>query len=264
MQHSRPAAASSAGQPESARPCTTDQAWQQNVKPALDRQMWQQPQPHTQSLPPSLWDAMAALQYGVGAQPQGPQQLQEQRQRQQQQHWLLVPPPTQLRPHAVGGWYDSTPAESRLPAQQLPHQDVSAYRPAAQHGWPQLQPPAPRTWQSDMYRPQPVSAAVGMSSWGDRVAAAVQGQQQRHSGATSPAPLAWPHRPTPVHSTAISVAPPSMQMVVQPAAAAERQPQQQPVGSAGLWQTVAMTSAAGGQPGDGCWAPWRPAVSQQP
>jgi hypothetical protein len=272
-QHSRPAAASGARQPESARPCSTDQAWQQNVEGALDSQMWQQPQPHTQSLPPSLWEAMAALQYGGGAQPQWPQQLQGQKQRQQQrqqqqqqqqQHWLLVPPPTQSRPHAIGGWYDSTRAEPRLPEQQLPHQGIPAYRPAAQHGWPQLQPPAPRTWQGDMYRPQPVSAAVGLSSWGDQVAAAVHGQQHRHGGATSPAPIAWPHRPAPVHSTAISVAPPSMQMVVQPAAAAERQPQQQPVGSAGLWQSVAMSSAAVGQPGDGCWAPWRPAVSQQP
>ena len=263
VQHSRPAAASGAGQPEPARPCTSDQAWPQNLEAAVDHQMWQQPR--TQPLPPSLWEAMAALQYGGVAQPQWPQQLQEQKQRQQQQHWLLVPPPTQPPPHATAGWYDSRSAEPRMPA--LAPQDIPAYRPTAQHAWPQLQPPAPRPWQGEMYRPQPVSAAAGPSSWGDRVAAAVHSQQQQQRGATSPAPLPWPHRPAPVHSTAISVAPPSMQMVLQPAAAAERQQQQQqqqPVGTGRLWQAAAMTSAAMGQAGDGCWAPWRPAVSQQP
>lgn len=234
-------------------------AWQQ---PA-DVHAWRQAQ--LQVLPPSLWQAMAGLHYGSA------QQLSQliTTQPQLQQLPAQVPAPS-LRPSP---WYEAARAGLQpfaQPNQQAAQRGSPAYRPAAQQpqgapaqqGWRPLQPQA-IPWQDRaphhrLQPPPPASTGPpGLGFWGGQPCPSADGKQGGTGAAASQPAQAWSQGPAAGHSTAISVAPQTMHMVLQQAPCAGRQAQQPGGSAAGLWQTAVIHSAAMGS-GDGSWAAWQP------
>lgn len=230
-----------------------------------DMHAWQQAQ--LQVLPPSLWQAMAGLHYGNA------QQLSQLVTTQPHSQPPQLPAQVQALSPRAHPWYEAARAGLQPFAQPHQHhaqQGSPAYRPAArqrqgapaQQGWRPLQPQA-ILWQDRaphhrLQPPPPASTGPsGLGFWGGQPCPAADGKQGGNGAAALQPAQPWSQGPAAGHSTAISVAPQTLHMVLQQAPSAGRQAQQPGGSSAGLWQAAVMHSAAMGS-GGGTWAAWQP------